>query len=445
MKTLILKTLILAFALINLSQRASAWSEHPLMAYPVLSTIEQLVNQDSIMAKELKTFLMENEKELEQFLKDQEIWLLKNLSYYPALPEHLQFKATGNPDDILERFFNAIRLNPNVKMRLYQHLLPNEQVGDRPTIDPKYLTTLQDVSALQKTNYIELFENNLVSPMAVLVAANDEPDYGFDLGLFKDNNTPQGDKYGFGTQPFGDPNLAYGSQAPFHMGFYHEARVVFLFGSFLKKTLPEMRINQFKMLSEFAFKTGNPYWGYRFMGWGMHYLGDLSMPYHTVALPGVSALKMIWTNIKAMLGFPKSKDDAVQLVSNRHAAMEEFQWHVLRQAYENNNCDNQLINSLRTPISMVEYYDNFPREVAAKESAGKAKMVDKMIENCMPEILVSDPSFETPSSSEISNIIELTKQEKGEESISEMTNVLADIFKSYSMHMQSFYHNIMDK
>ena len=168
MKRFIFRILLLALAMANLSQRATAWSEHPLLAHPVLSSIQQLVNENPIMVKSLKTFLMEQEKELEIFFHEQEIWLTKNLSYYPALPEHLRFKATGNPDDILDRFFRALRLNPNVKMRLYQHLLPNEQVGDRTRIDPKLLTTLNDVSALQHTNYVELFENDLVSPMAVL-------------------------------------------------------------------------------------------------------------------------------------------------------------------------------------------------------------------------------------------------------------------------------------
>lgn len=412
------------------------------MAHPALSSIQQLVNENPIMVKSLKTFLMEQEKELELFFRDQEIWLTQNLSYYPALPEHLRFKATGNPDDILDRFFRALRLNPNVKMRLYQHLLPNELVGDRPTIDPKFLTTLNDVSALQSTNYVELFENDLVRPMAVLLSANDEPDYGFDLGLFKDNNTPQGDEYGFGAQPFGDPNLAYGSQAPFHMGFYHEARIVFLFGPFLKKTLPEMRINQFKALASFAFKSENPYWGYRFMGWGMHYLGDLSMPYHAVALPGVSALQMIWTNIKAIFGFSKSKDDAVQLVSNRHSVLEEYQWQVLRAVYNGGNMNHPLINALKSPVERTEYADNFPRSIVAKESASRAKKADKILEKWMPAILVSDPSFETPSSKELGQILTLTKEEKGKEAFTQMDEMLAMLFKSYSMHLQSFYYSI---
>lgn len=443
MKKISLRYITIILATFLFSSSANAWSEHPLMAYQVLSTIPELANQDPIAVKNLQTFLLEQEKELEKFFAEQELWLTNNLTYYPALPEHLRFKATGNPDDILERFFRAIRLNPDVKMKLYQHLLPLEEIGERQAVSPELLTTVKDVSALSNTNYVELYEGDMVSPLAVLYSANDEPDYGFDLGLFVDNNTPQGNEYGFGEQPFGDPNLEYGSQAPFHMGFYHEAKIVFFFGPFLKKTLPEMRINQFKALSEFAFASGNPYWGYRFMGWGMHYLGDLSMPYHSVALPGVSALKMIWTNIKAMLGFPKSKDDAVQIVSNRHSVLEEYQWQVLRAAYQSENMNHPLLAALRNPIDMIEYNKDFPRSIVAKESAGKAKRVDKTLKTYMPEKLVSDPAFETPGSAELEQVITLAKSEKGDEAIEKMDATLAELFRSYSMHLISFYNAIL--
>jgi hypothetical protein len=444
MKSLLIRLSLIFFAAFYFTTTAVAWSEHPLMANHVLSQIPGLNSKDSIAVKSLKTFLLEQEKELEVYFEKQELWFRQNLTYYPPLPEELKFRATGNPDDILDRFFKAIRLNPNVKMKLYLHLLPDEEVGDRLAVAPKLLTTLNDVSAMESTNYVELIEGELTSPFAVLCTANDEPDYGFDLGLFVDNNTPQGNIYGFGEQPFGDPNLEYGSQAPFHMGFYHEAKLVFFFGPFLKKTLPEYRINLFKSLAEFAFESENPYWGYRFMGWGMHYLGDLSMPYHAVALPGVSALKMIWTNIKAMLGFPRSKDNAVQIVSNRHSVLEEFQWQVLKDAYNQNNENHPLIVALKNPIEMVDYYTNFPREIAAKESADRAKRVDKSLKKWMPEQLVSDPEFLTPSSPELDRIVELTKAEKGEEGVDEMTKVIAELFQSYSMHLQSFYKAIMN-
>jgi hypothetical protein len=445
MKSQIIRVLLIFMVLIQVSQGVNAWSEHPLMAYPALSGIPGISSKPWIPVKSLKAFLLEQEKELEKFLEQREIWLSQNLAYYPPLPNELKFKATGNPEDILDRFFKAIRLNPNVKMKLYLHLLPGEDIGIRPPIDPKLITTLNDISSLEKTNYVELQEGEMVAPLGVLCTANDEPDYGFDLGLFEDNNTPQGNIYGFGVQPFGDPKLEYGSQAPFHMGFYHEAKLVFFFGPFLKKTLPEYRINLFKSLAEFAFASNNHYWGYRFMGWGMHYLGDLSMPYHAVALPGVSPLKMIWTNIKAMLGFPKSKDNAVQLVSNRHSVLEEFQWQVLRTAYTQNNQNHPFFKALKNPIETVEFAPDFIRNTAAKESAKRAKEVDKTLKKWMPKKLVSDPTFATPGSTDLANIIELTKAEKGEEGIENMTNCLAEIFQSYSMHLQSFYFATVGK
>ena len=56
------------------------------------------------------------------------------------------------------------------------------------------------------------------------------------------------------------------------MGFYHEAGIVYAAGGFIKRTLPEYRMNQFLSLARFAFKTGHPYWGYRFTGWGLHFV-----------------------------------------------------------------------------------------------------------------------------------------------------------------------------
>ena len=63
--------------------------------------------------------------------------------------------------------------------------------------------------------------------LAVLATAADEPDYGHDINLFSDNPGEAGQRYGFGTQPFGDPRFEFSSQAPFHMGFYHEAAVIY--------------------------------------------------------------------------------------------------------------------------------------------------------------------------------------------------------------------------
>ncbi len=438
-----IKTSILSLALLLMfNANINAWSEHPLLAQQVLSRIPQLANSKDIEARELKSFLIQNEKAVEKALAEMEVWARENLPNYDPLPEELTFKATGNKEDIVIRFYHAIRINPNVKMRLYLHLLPGQESGNFPRFEPSDLTTLHDVSEMKRTVYLALSEGSKVSPLSVLVTANDEPDYGFDLGLYEDNNTDYGKIYGFGKQPFGNPNLEYGSQAPFHMGFYHEAKIIFKFGAFLKKTYPEYRIQQYKTLSELAFSLGEDYWGYRFMGWGMHYLGDLSMPYHTAPLPGTSTLKMLWINVKAMLGFPRSKNNAVQLVSNKHSVFERFQWLELRRAYETNDSLNPLFIALRKPVEIVQYSTSFPAQVAAKSSVEVAKKVDQTLRKWVPKKLINDPTFEASGSPELQDLVRLIEDYKGKEAIDQINKAIAQRFSYYSMHLTSYYNSI---
>lgn len=434
----------LIIGVIMIPLKSIAWSEHPLLAYPVLSSIPDLTNRNPVEVQSLKSFLIKEEKGLADFLKKYEEWAKINLPNYAPLPQALEFKNTGDESDIVYRFLTALRLNPNIKLRLYLHLLPNQQVNGRNTVAPSELTTLTDVSSLSHTNYVELKEGELVAPIDVLCTANDEPDYGFDLGLFEDNGTEYGKTYGFGIQPFGDPKLEYGSQAPFHMGFYHEAKLVYAFGPFLKKTYPEYRISLFKALAEYAFATGNEYWGWRFMGWGMHYLGDLSMPYHTAPLPGMSAARMIWINLKAIIGFPKSKNDAVQLVSNKHSVLEQFQWLAMREAY-NNYDTNPLIEALKAETPITPYSDDFARNVVSQISVDRSRKVDKALKTYCPPLLVKNPGFEASKSKELDNLMHEIINYKGNQGVEELNALLIEMLRTYSMSLRSYYNAIINK
>ena len=424
---------------------ARGWSEHPMLIHQVLKDIPQLQGLNPVEVKSLLLFLQEEEKSLEKFFAEHEAWARQNMPDYAPRPDQLAFQATGNEEDLLRRFFHALRLNPHVKMQLYLHLLTDEEVAERPLFDPQDLTTLSNVSSMLKTNYVMLQQGELVSPFMVLRTATDEPDYGFDLGLFEDNNTDYGMLYGFGEQSFGNPNLEYSSQAPFHMGFYHEAGIVYFFGPFLKRTYPEYRIHLFKSLAEYAFENDQDYWGWRFMGWGMHYLNDMSMPYHTKPLPGVSALSMIWKNLKAIIGFKKSRDRAVQLVSNRHTVFEEFQWQLTRNAYLEGDVNHPFLEALRNPVDMISYSDEFVRNVATKQSVDKSKTTDRNLARYMPKKLVKDANFEVSGTEELEKVIELTIAEKGEESVEKMTETIADLLRLFSMHARSYTMDILEK
>jgi hypothetical protein len=420
-----------------------SWTEHPLLVSKALKDLPLWKNMDSVQVKSLKTFLIENEKELVTFLANEEKWALANLPNYTKCPENLTFKASGNEEDILNRFFLAIRINPVAKIPLYLHLLPDESAGNRPLVQPAELTTLKDFSSMLKTNYIRIREGDKVFPFDVLCTANDEPDYGFDLGLFEDNNTSFGKKYGFGLQPFGNPNLEYSSQAPFHMGFYHEAGILYKFANFLKHTHLDYRIFLYKALSEFAFRQNQPYWGWRFMGWGMHYVGDVSMPYHMKPLPGVSTFHMIWINIKAMLGWPEARKNAIQIVSNKHTVLEEFQVQSMRKAYEEKNSSFPLFQALAEPTRTVSFSYSFLIGVASRESADNAKAVNKALKKDIPALLVSDPLVEANERPETKNILQYMTESKGGEAVSDLTRVVAIQMHQFSRNIRCFMDAIL--
>ena len=89
--------------------------------------------------------------------------------------------------------------------------------------------------------------------LAVVASAADEPDYGHDINLFSDNPGEAGARYNFGKQPFGDARFEYSSQAPFHIGYYHENELIFRAAPYLARTYPEVRVHQYLGLARFAF------------------------------------------------------------------------------------------------------------------------------------------------------------------------------------------------
>lgn len=435
---------LLVVVFFGVSGSAIAWSEHPLLLYPILKTMPEVANAGKVEVKSLHRFLLEEEHGLEVLLREQELWAQEYIDNYVARPEALAFSATENASDVLQRFFYAIRINPHVKMALYLHLLPGEHSGNRAIVNPYSLTTLSNLHEMLYATYVSLDEGDTVAPIKVLATASDEPDYGFDLGLFEDNGTRWGNMYGFGNQSFGNPNLEYGSQAPFHMGFYHESWLVFAAAPFLKRTFVEYRIHLYKTLSEYAFRNGQDYWGWRFLGWATHYLNDMAMPYHTSVLPAKGALAMIWINVKAMLGFPRSREKAVLLLSNRHTVYEYFQWLVLREAHLSGNNNHPFLKALIQAVEKIEYDNDFPRHVAARESARLSKIHDKKLLEYMPYYLVSDPEYIISDSSELGDLLEIVRSEKGEGAVEGMTEMIAERFGALSMHTRSFVSKVLE-
>ena len=124
----------------------------------------------------------------------------------------------------------------------------------------------------------------------ILIKYSDEPDWDLDTNL--ELNKIQA--------------LTGGSQGYRHMYFS-------VFGGLLKAGVAPQRTNHFFEMSKIAFKKGDDYWGFRFAARAIHYLEDLSQPYHTYPAPlGVLVKKFF--NIKKL----------TVLVTNAHYGYEDF-------------------------------------------------------------------------------------------------------------------------
>jgi hypothetical protein len=423
-----------------------AWNEHPLITYPVAASLAEVRKAQPVKAESLAAFINAEAKSLERLLAQEEAWAKNNLQWYAPLPVPLTFQANGDPNSAGERFCRAIRINPRTKLPLYLEFVPGQDVGRRNKISAQSISFLQDTSDWDKTVFVSLKNGELVRPLDVVVSASDDPDLlGLDIGLFVDNKTDTGRIYGFGEQPFGNPNLEYGSQAPFHMGFYHEAGIMYTLAGFLKKTYPEYRLHLYRKLAALAFSTGHPYWGWRFTGWGLHYLADLTQPYHSTVLPGVSTGYALWINTIDMIGISSPKANAIQLVSNRHTALENFVQVVLQRAYSEKETNNPILLALQSAERSPAYADTMPRAVVAKLAHDAAQKTDEVLEKNMPPKFVSDPRFEIGTSPERTQIIETVRTEKGQKAVDNLVNLSAALLKPFATYGHSYIRAILQE
>lgn len=118
-----------------------------------------------------------------------------------------------------------------------------------------------------------------ISAYDILFTYSDEPDWGMDKDLFSLED------YRYGSAPWGKISRGIGSQVPFHTSFLHEHPLLTRALPAVRKSFLEERVRVCFALAELAFKKGVNYWGWRFTAWAVHYLQDVTAPYHARAYP----------------------------------------------------------------------------------------------------------------------------------------------------------------
>ncbi|MDA9711194.1 hypothetical protein N9U42_02380 [Luminiphilus sp.] len=399
------------------------WSDHSSLVWPLIREQPQLLEQ-RVVAEPLADFVRAERVGIARTLARVESWAIDSIAHYPPTPESLLWRVEKEP--AVDHFLAAIRVNPLLPYGLFVDVSPERTAPDGDAMDWSALSFLGGGSVQAPARYWPLRPGQLVSIAEVVSGASDEPDFGMDVGLFEDNGTEFGRRYGFGKQPFGNPNLDYGSQAPFHMGFYHLDWLTRTVQPGLLRTYPLWRIALFGELAELAFVTGHDYWGWRFLGWGLHYVGDLTQPYHAIPLPGVGIVDALWSVVQGKTG------ELVQLVSNRHGVIESYQYQRLTRALEAGQWRAPLLRAVSDHGSLEPVtYAAFVANLTA-DSVAAAGAFDAAIAQHVPARFVSDPAFEWTGSGYERDIISLLQEQRGDDAIRQMDAAVIAQLKRFS-------------
>ena len=376
-------SVVLSVLLAGLSAPVMAWSNHSLGSALALRDAQGVTGVESVEVESLDDFLAAEGVGLQALLDQQETFARANFKGYPTRPDELRWQAEG-AGDRRQDFYQALRINPEIKLADFVQPVPGTSDWKGRTLLPiSQVMVFKDFSQWSdRYRFYQVSQGDKLSPLSVLATATDEPDYGHDINLFSDNPGTAGARYNFGAQPFGDSRFEYSSQAPFHMGFYHESPIITTAAPYLAQTYPEQRVYQYLGLSRYAFETGHPYWGYRFLGWGLHYIQDLTQPYHAKVMPGSTTGGLLWVSVKDMLGYPEAKDAVIKRVADRHTALENFQLAWLSSLVAEGKTDNPMFmaySSSQTDADYPAYDAGYLRNTVSDESYADADGLDEQI------------------------------------------------------------------
>jgi len=374
---------------------AQAWGNHSPMCYRAFERMPEVAGAAAVKAEPLVDFLRDQEAAISRTLDAQEAWAREHLKGHAPRLDALRFVPDAKRTDADRRaaFLRALRLSPQSRLALYLQVDPREAEPTRPAIDANLVTAVKP-GAGGSQRFVALQPGEAVAPLAVLASACDEPDYGHDLNLFDDN--PGNPGYGFGKQPFGNPAVGIGSQAPFHMGFFHQGAIFNTLAPSFARTFTELRVQQYGGLAVLAWRTGHAYWGWRFAGLALHHVEDLTQPYHASAAPGATLGHMMWVNFKAQIGMPADRQGLVVLQGNRHFVLEQFQTRWIVDAARRQQ-DTPLETALRDAARDGRYPPWSPayvRDVVAAEAFAAGPATDAAVVVGAPAKFVTDPNFD---------------------------------------------------
>jgi hypothetical protein len=280
------------------------------------------------------------------------------------------------PIDTEGQFLALLRLNPATRFS-YVRILTRNEIGPESPHDPSRS------GPPLGSSYVETAIGQSLEAIEVLAAYADEPDWGMDQDLFSIAD------YRYGPCPFG-PSSGKSSQAPFHMAFLHAHPMITRFVPGISKTFLDQRVRLFFNLSSLAFSSEHNYWGWRFLAWAVHYLQDVTAPYHASPFP-VPILPLVTRFLRRprIRGFLEANKSYLM---NRHFVFEALVHMLLNTIFKSGKShpfSEALIDEGRYPETRLrQTMENSTRVVV-----GLARSIDAMTRMVVKDMPLDEPCF----------------------------------------------------
>jgi hypothetical protein len=346
------------------------WNTHALLTYHSLIGIADEALHRRIPVASLESFLFIAAPRLEDLFR--RYWkLFLNRELIGVSHRELE-RALDN-----QGFLLASGLHPDYQIS-YVRL-----VGNPDALGGSHYNTSRLGPPRKEYQDVKCDDGDAMSVLEILCTYSDEPDWGMDQGLF---SIPT---YNYGSPPLGQSKGEI-SQSFFHTNFLHENIVLLKLFPQIRVNFMEHRIRLFAALSKLAFDVKVDYWGWRFLAWAMHYLQDITQPYHARVCP------LPIRFVLALLLKEMSLQDAVRknmsIVVNHHNVYEKFVHYVLNKSHEPISADC-LLQALATGKKTFSGCVASVLYEASATPAQLAPQVDMALRRAIASPHLDDPGY----------------------------------------------------
>lgn len=303
---------------------AASWSTHALLTRAALKSFPWPRLEDPVIVTGIEDFLQRAKPELTALI----LWYWGLLAKRAGSPSRME----RPPENVRTEadFLSVLKLHPNTTLEYVRLSSPGE-VDPHSPHDPSR-------DGPPGALYLDSPVGTAITAYQVLFTYSDEPDWGMDQDLFRLENHP------YGAAPFGLTD-GIGSQVPFHMAFLHESPLLMrIFPVLAKCFLPE-RVRVFFALAGLAFAKECDYWGWRFTAWAMHYLQDLTTPYHARPFPP-PLIPAIATLVR--MGIRRSLHEKIQHILKTHHVLFEGMVHLMLNEAVKKRFDHPFLSALQS-------------------------------------------------------------------------------------------------